>query len=541
MNIIKGNIVDVVSREIFEGEIHFTDKIEKIIKKPVDEKQYILPGFVNSHVHIESSMLSPSAFSNEAVKHGTVAVVSDPHEIANVLGVPGIDFMIEDANKSCIKIFFGAPSCVPATSFESNGKTINSKEVSNLLQREDIYYLSEMMNFPGVIYDDAEVHNKLNFAKQYKKPIDGHAPGITGNNLKKYIQAGITTDHECSTIEEALEKISLGMKIQIREGSAAKNFESLFPIINTHPDFVMLCTDDSHPNDLLNGHINILLQRAWNYGLDYFNSLRSATFIPIEHYHLPVGYLQLGQPADFILCNDKFSNGISSVFVNGVDKITGSKVSLNSNILNHFSVKPIGVNDISFPSPASLVNVIRIQDGELITFREKMKFSDVFTTDLTLKKGFNKIVVINRYSENSKPVVGVIKDFHLTSGAIAGTIAHDSHNLIAVGKDDENIVTAMNLIAEYKGGISACNINIHRKLILPLEIAGLMSSKNAEWISKKYNELNNFAKGVLGTNLNAPFMTMSFLSLLVIPELKLGDKGLFDIRSLEFVNLFEND
>jgi len=540
MNIIKGNIVDVVSREIFKGEIHFTDKIEKIIRKEVDEEEYILPGFVNSHVHIESSMLSPSAFSNEAVKHGTIAVVSDPHEIANVLGVEGIDFMIEDAKNACIKIFFGAPSCVPATSFEGNGKTINSNEVSQLLQRNDIYYLSEMMNYPGVIFDDAEVHAKLHFAKKYNKPIDGHAPGITGNDLKKYVQAGISTDHECSTLEEALEKISYEMKIQIREGSAAKNFESLYPLINSHPDFVMLCTDDTHPNDLLNGHINILLQRAWNYDLDYFNSLRSATLIPIEHYHLPVGYLQEKQPADFIICKDKFANGISSVYINGVDKIFSYSVTLNTKLLNHFSVKPIGVNDISFPSPASFVNVIRIKDGELITFREKMKFTDVFNTNLTLKKGFDKIVVINRYSENSKPFVGVVKDFNLTSGAIAGTIAHDSHNLIAVGKDDENIVTAMNLISEYKGGISACNVHIHRKLILPLEIAGLMSSKNAEWISKKYNELNNFAKGVLGTNLHAPFMTMSFLSLLVIPELKLGDKGLFDIRSLSFVDLFEN-
>lgn len=540
MNIIRGNIVDVVAREIFEGEIHFTDKIEKIIRKPVKEKQYILPGFVNAHVHIESSMLSPSAFSNEAIKHGTVAIVSDPHEIANVLGVPGIDYMIKNAESACIKIFFGVPSCVPATSFEGNGKTINSEEVSQLLKRDDIYYLSEMMNYPGVIFDDSEVHAKLNFAKQNNKPIDGHAPGVTGKDLKKYVQSGISTDHECSTIEEALEKISCGMKIQIREGSAAKNFEALYPLINSHPDFVMLCTDDSHPNDLLNGHINILLQRAWNYDLDYFNALRSATVVPIEHYHLPVGYLQVGQPSDFITCEDKFANSISSVYINGVDKRATLSVSKKVTPLNYFSVKFLGVNDISFPAPGSFVNVIRIKDGELITFREKMKFSDVFNSNMTLKKGFNKMVVINRYSENSKPVVGIIKDFHLTSGAIAGTIAHDSHNLIAVGKDDENIVTAMNLIVEYKGGISACNVNIHRKLILPLEIAGLMSSKNAEWISKKYNELNTFSKDVLGTNLHSPFMTMSFLSLLVIPELKLGDKGLFDIRTLEFVNLFEN-
>ena len=542
MTIIKGNIVDIVNKEIFKGEIHFTEKIEKIIRKEVEDEQYILPGFVNSHMHIESSMLSPFEFAKEAVKHGTIAIVTDPHEIANVCGVKGINYMIENARFAPIKIFFGAPSCVPATKYETSGNILNAKIIDELLQRKEIYFLSEMMDFPGVINDDFDVHEKLRYAKKYNKPVDGHAPGISGQDLKKYVESGISTDHECFTIAEAENKLALGMKVQIREGSAAKNFEQLFPIIDSHPDSVMICTDDSHPDDLIKGHINLIAQRAWQKGLNYFNVLCSVTINPIQHYHLPVGFLQVGQPADFIVTSDKYASEIYSTFVHGEDKKADTIIqSPPVNILNNFNADPISLFDITIKENGPFVNVICIDDGELITSHKKYSYSTVFDSEGNIKSPFNKIVVLNRYSKKAKPVCGIVENFNLKIGALASSIAHDSHNIICIGCNDENIVDAINTLIKNKGGITAVHLEENISHSLPLEIAGLMTSKNAAWVAEKYNVLNNFAKTNLGTTLYAPFMTMSFLSLLVIPELKIGDKGLFDIRIPGFVNLFTNE
>lgn len=542
MNIIKGNIVDVVSREIFKGEILFSDKIEKITRKDVSEEQYILPGFVNSHMHIESSMLSPVEFAKQAVKHGTVAIVTDPHEIANVCGVEGINYMIKDAKNAAVKIFFGAPSCVPATTFETSGNVLDSKIIDGLLQKKEIYFLSEMMDFPGVVNDNTEVHEKLRLAKKYGKPVDGHAPGINGSDLKKYIRSGISTDHECFTIREAENKLALGMKIQIREGSAAKNFEQLFPLIDSHPESVMICTDDSHPDDLIHGHINLITQRAWNKGLDYFNVLRCATINPVLHYSLPVGYLQTGQYADFIVASDKFGNNISSVFINGTDNLNDIENVISTRFaLNNFNACPVSINDLSCKNSGSFINIISIQDGELITKREKHPVEKVFSTEKKIKLPFNKIVVLNRYEKHAKPVIGAVENFNINNGAIASSIAHDSHNIICIGANDKSIADAINLLIKQKGGIVALDSERKISHFLPLEIGGLMTSKNAEWVAKKYQVINDFAKKELGTTLYAPFMTMSFLSLLVIPELKIGDKGLFDIRVPGFVNLFENE
>ena len=541
MKIVKGNIVDVKARKIFKGEVYFSDKIEKIVEKEVNENQYILPGLINSHMHIESSMLSPVEFSKIAVKHGTVAIVTDPHEIANVCGVEGIDYMIENAKKALLKIFFGAPSCVPATKFETSGNRLDSKIIDELLQRKDIHFLSEMMDFLGVLNDDEDVVNKIRAAKKYNKPIDGHAPGLSGKDLFKYVTAGIGTDHECFTIEEAENKLSLGMKIQIREGSAAKNFEALYPIIDKYPDSVMICTDDSHPDDLLRGHINLIAQRAWKKELDYFNVLGSVSINPIDHYNLPVGYLQPGQPADFVIASDKYYNGISSVFINGNDQFSCTFFEEpNSYALNNFSVDRLSLSDLTLIQKGDFVNVISIQDGELVTTRKQYRYQEVFDKEGKIREPFNKILVLNRYVEKAKPVLGIVENFNLKKGALASSIAHDSHNIISIGADDESMVAAINILIEHKGGIVTAHVASKATNILPLEIGGLMTSKNVSWVAEKYKELNQIATSELGTTLYAPFMTMSFLSLLVIPELKISDQGLFDIRIPGFVSLFEN-
>jgi len=537
MNKISGNIVDVVNKTIYKGEIYFTDKIKKIIKTENVDEQFILPGLVNSHVHIESSMLSPFEFSKQVVKHGTVAIVTDPHEITNVLGVSGINYMLKNSKNAPLKIFYGAPSCVPATTYESSGAELNSKQIDTLFKNNKVHFLSEMMNFPGVIFDDIEVHDKLKIAKKYNKPIDGHAPGLTGKNLEKYINSGITTDHECFTLSEALGKIKLGMKVQIRDGSAAKNFEALYSLIDSYPDMIMLCTDDSHPDDLIKGHINLIIKKAFKKKLNYFNIVRSCTYNPINHYNLPVGLIQKNDFADFVVCNNQYYNKIISVFINGNNILKNNYKVMKLNSPNNFKASTIKSEDIKINKNGNFCNVISVIDGELITRKERIKNENVFNIN-ELKKGYNKIVVLNRYKKNIKPIIGIIKNFNIKKGAIASTIAHDSHNIICVGKDDSEIVKAINMLIDSKGGISAsCKKN---SIILPLEIGGIMTNKSAKVVANKYKQISNFAINKLGCTLKSPFMTMSFMALLVIPELKIGDKGLFDIRTLEFVNLFEN-
>lgn len=538
MNKISGNIVDVVNKSIYKGEIYFTDKIEKIIKTENVVQQFILPGLVNSHVHIESSMLSPMEFAKQVVKHGTVAVITDPHEITNVLGINGINYMLKNAKNAPIKIYFGAPSCVPATTFESSGAVLNSEQIEELFKNKKVHFLSEMMNFPGVIFDDIEVHKKLKIAQKYNKPIDGHAPGLTGLELEKYINSGVTTDHECFTLNEALDKIKLGMKIQIREGSAAKNFEALHSLIDSNPNMVMLCTDDSHPDDLIKGHINLIIKKAFDKKLNYFNILRSCTINPIKHYNIPVGILQVNDKADFVICNDKYYNKINSVFINGIDVLKNTYEQIDKNSPNNFKADFININDIKIIINGNFCNVISVKDGELITKKEKIKSEQIFKKNNELINGFNKIVVLNRYKKNIKPIVGIIKNFNIKQGAIASTIAHDSHNIIAIGKSEEDIANAINLLVKSKGGISACYEKTNK--LLSLEIGGIMTNKSAIEVAKKYKSISDFAINKLGCTLKAPFMTMSFMALLVIPELKIGDKGLFDIRTLKFVNLFEN-
>lgn len=536
MNVIKGNIVDVINKRIFKGEIHFTKIIEKVIEKYVEEEIYILPGLVNSHVHIESSMLSPVAFSKYPIRHGTVAVIADPHEIANVSGEKGLNYMIENSKKTLLKIFFGVPSCVPATNFETSGAIIDSNVVERLLSSDNFTMLSEMMNFPGVVNDDKEVWAKINAAKKFNKPIDGHAPNLTGNNLKKYIiDAGISTDHEASNLNEALEKISYGMKIQIREGSAAKNFDALKSLIDTHPNDIMFCTDDSHPNDLLKGDINEIVKRAWGLNYDYFDVLRAATLNPIKHYKINVGLLQKGDPADFIVSDSKYLKNIFKVYINGKDALNYNFNDYDLPIsINQWNPRTLTKEDLRINNDIKTFNVIGCIDGQLYTEHLKYEYEDIFDHSGKLRRGFDKIVVINRY-QKSKPAVGIIKNVNLVDGAFGESIAHDSHNIIICGHNDDDILEVFKKINDSKGGIAA---SLYGNVIsLSLPIAGLMTNEDALFVATKFNQLQSYVVEMLGSTLKAPLMTLSFMSLLVIPELKIGDKGYFNINKFEFVQL----
>ncbi len=537
--ILRGNIVDVVGRKVFRGEmVVIGGRILSVA--PVDRcpDVYILPGLVDAHVHIESSMLIPQQFARVAVKHGTVATVSDPHEIANVLGVEGVNFMIEDAKKVSFKFYFGVPSCVPATGFESSGFVLGSKTVEELLSRDDMLYLSEMMNFPGVVYNDPEVMKKLEAAARYAKPVDGHAPGLTGEDLVKYANAGITTDHESTNEAEAIEKIKLGIKLQIREGSAAKNFDQLIPVIKSFPGDVMLCTDDCHPDDLMEKHVLHLIKRGLQKEYNFFDLLRAATFNPTTHYKLNVGMLQPGDPADLFIVDNLHDLTVLSTYIQGELVYRKNEFLINPkpvDVINNFNCKTIKINDIALKSTESKAKVILAFDGDLYTGIEhiepKTKNGFILSDP---ERDILKIVVLNRYRAE-KPVVGLIKNFGLKKGAIAGSIAHDSHNIIAVGVSDEDLVGAINEIIRLKGGIAArCD---EKLFSLALSVAGLMSDEIAEIVAAKYKEINQKPKE-WGSKLHAPFMTLSFMALLVIPELKIGDRGLFDGKEFKLTSLF---
>lgn len=543
--ILHGNIVDLFTRNIYKGKVVIRDGVISEIVECADAPDcYILPGLIDSHVHIESSMLTPSRFAELAVSRGTIGVVTDPHEIANVAGERGVEFMIEDGSKVPLKFFFGAPSCVPATSFETSGAILDSEAVTRLLSRKDIWFLSEMMNFPGVVYDDAEVHSKLNASKRLKKPIDGHAPGLTGESLKKYVSSGITTDHECASYEEALEKLSLGMKIQIREGSAARNFSSLFPLFEKHADKIMLCTDDSHPDELIrNGHIDKLIRLGLEKGIDFFDLVRSATVVPAEHYHLPVGLLRVGDFADLIVVDNLSDFNVQETYIDGKLVFSHSNgIAFNLpeiNPVNVFNCSVISANDIKvyMPKDARQMRVVEVLDGELLTNEFKWNLSlnpgEEVVSDLSVD--ILKLVVINRYQPQN-PAIGFVKNLGLKQGALGSTVAHDSHNIVVAGVDDESILRVVNVLIDNKGGIAACD-GFHTE-ILPLPVGGLMSMERGEVVAKKYEMLDQLAHN-LGSKLGAPFMTLSFLSLLVIPSLKLGDKGLFDVNKFDFISLFE--
>ena len=538
---LSGQIVDVVAGKIFPGKVEIADgKITSITQCEVIESQFILPGLIDAHVHIESSMLVPAEFARLAVVHGTTATVSDPHEIANVLGLEGVDFMINNGKLSPFKFHFGAPSCVPATGFESSGAVINATQIDQLLKRDDIFYLSEMMNFPGVIYGDDEVHQKLDFAKKYNKPVDGHAPGLNTANIKKYAAAGITTDHECTNIAEAIEKINSGMHILIREGSAARNFDALVQLLATHPEKVMFCSDDKHPDDLVAGHINLLVKRAIKAGFEPMDVLRACTLNPVKHYKLPCGLLQTGDPADIVLVDNLRAFTIQQTYINGVLVASGGKSLLPSfkyDSPNRFFARKFNAFDLKVTAGKGKLKVIQAFDGDLVT--EKI-LVDPFVLEgnvvSNIKNDILKITVINRY-EPSEPAIAFIRGFGLQRGAMASTVAHDSHNIICIGTNDTDMITVINSLVENKGGIAVTDGQ--HLAMLPLPVAGLMADINGYEAADKYEQINEKAIE-LGGPLKAPFMTLSFMALLVIPELKLSDKGLFDGKKFSFTELFED-
>jgi adenine deaminase len=530
---ITGNIVDIPSKNIFPAEVIVENgKIKAInhIEKPFDKADnFILPGFIDSHVHIESSMLVPSEFAKLAVAHGTVATVSDPHEIANVCGMKGVEFMIENGKQVPFKFYFGAPSCVPATDFETAGASLNAVDVDALLAKDEINYLSEMMNFPGVLHHDEEVEAKIMSAKNYNKPIDGHAPGLRGQDAKKYIETGISTDHECFTKEEALDKLQYGMKIIIREGSAAKNFEALIDLLHDYEDVMMFCSDDKHPDSLVSGHINELCKRAVAKNIDVFKVLKAACINPVRHYKMNVGLLDPGDAADFVIVKNLNDFEVIKTFINGTLVAENGVSKINAptaNVINNFNCNKKVVSDFRYKKKdVENITVIEALDGQLITnkiFIDPKIENEFYVSDV--ENDILKIAVVNRYKD-APVAIGFIKNFGLKKGAIGSSVAHDSHNIIAVGADDESICRAVNLIIENKGGISCVDDN--NEVILSLPVAGLMSNEDGYSVAEKYTSIDQAAKD-LGSKLSAPFMTLSFMALLVIPHVKLSDLGLFD-------------
>jgi adenine deaminase len=539
--IITGNLVNVWRKEISKAAIEVVDGKIMVIRKIENGAEapgyYILPGFIDSHVHIESSMVIPSEFARLAVVHGTIATVSDPHEIANVCGMTGVEFMIENGKKVPFKFNFGAPSCVPATVFETAGATLDSDDVKKLLQKNEIKYLSEVMNFPGVLSQENEVMKKIAAAHLLNKPVDGHAPGLRGDQAKKYIDVGISTDHECFTKEEALEKLHYGMKIIIREGSAAKNFEALFDLINDHYNNIMFCSDDKHPDSLVAGHINQLCARAVAKGIDVFKILQAACVNPVQHYNLDVGLLREGDAADFILVEDLEHFKAMQTYIDGKLVAENGNTLINSvdtNPINQFECHEISVDALTIPyTEKKSLQVIEALDGQLITnkfeWESKVENGNIVSDTVN---DILKIVVVNRY-KTASVAKAFVKNFGLKKGAIASSVAHDSHNIIAVGVQDASLVKAINLIIREKGGVSCVN-NTEEK-VLPLPVAGLMSIDDGYKVAEAYTAIDKMAKA-LGSSLSAPFMTLSFMALLVIPHLKLSDLGLFDGDAFKFIN-----
>jgi adenine deaminase len=541
---IQANVVNILARTICPATLHVAAGRVAAIEPhagasgPDAALPYALPGFIDAHVHVESSLLVPSEFARLALPHGTVATVSDPHEIGNVLGVAGVQYMLDNAAAVPFKFCFGAPSCVPATPFETAGAEITAADIEVLFQNPKIGYLAEMMNWPGVLHRDPGVVEKIELALRAGRPVDGHAPGLRGSDAERYASAGISTDHECFTATEARDKLAAGMKILIREGSAARNFDALIELLPQHYANLMFCSDDKHPDTLLLGHINQLVQRAGALGYNVFDVLQVACLNPIEHYRLPVGQLRVGDPADFILVDNLTDFGVQQTYLDGVLVAEQGRCLLPAApiaISNNFHAQPLQASALATSTSSLLVPVIECFDGQLITARRNLSLPLANgCSQPDLAQDVLKLVVLNRYTPGAAPAVAFIKGFGLTQGALASSVGHDSHNITAVGCDDESLARAINLVVAAQGGLAAVSAN-GAEQALALPVAGLMSDRPGPEVAATYSALDEFAKAQLGSGLQAPFMTLSFMALLVIPSLKLSDKGLFDGDKFEFV------
>lgn len=536
---LDGQLVNIKLRKISPVRLHLSNgKITGIEQLDSAPDRYFLPPFVDAHVHIESSMLTPAEFARMAVVHGTGATVSDPHEIGNVLGAEGVRYMVQNGSQVPFYFCFGAPSCVPATPFETAGASISTQDAEDLLKEEHIGYLAEMMNWPGVLHKDKEVLDKIAIAHKLGKPVDGHAPGLRGAEALQYAAAGISTDHECFTAEEALDKLACGMKILIREGSAARNFDALAPLLHLHAKQMMFCSDDKHPDSLAEGHIDVLVRRAVALGIDVFKVLEAACLNPVEHYKIPMGQLGEGDSADFIIVNNLEDFRVAETWLKGERIAAEGKTLLArypSETPNSFAASPINPEALKLKAESNTITVIRALDGQLITesFTHAARIVDGYA-EADPAPDILKLVVLNRYAD-APPAIAFIQGFGLKAGALASSVAHDSHNLIAVGTDDASLARAINLLIEHKGGIAA--VEPKQESVLPLPIAGLMSAEDGYTIARRYSELDLQAKQ-MGSQLGSPFMTLSFMALLVIPSLKLSDQGLFDGEHFRFISLF---
>jgi len=539
MHTIQGTIVDVLNRRTFRGSIEVENgHIVSILEDDsIASEHYLMPGFVDAHIHIESSMLVPTAFARLAVRHGTVATVSDPHEIANVCGKAGVDFMIENGKRVPLKFYFGAPSCVPATPFETAGAELDVEAVNELLDREEINHLAEMMNWPGVLNGDKAVRAKIKAALDRGKPVDGHAPGLKGEDAATYAGAGISTDHECYTEEEAIDKLKHGMKIVIREGSAAKNYDALVPLLDDYAGDIMFCSDDKHPDDLVEGHINELAARTLELGYDLFDTLEACSVTPVKHYGLDVGLLREGDPADFVVVDDLQAMNVTQTWIDGqcvFDNGTVYIPDMDVEPINRFVSYRCEPDDFVVEgTQEERYPVIVAHDGQLITGKSHERLPERNgRLQPDLSRDILKVAVINRYKK-SPPAIAFIKNFGIREGAIASSVAHDSHNVIAVGSSDAYLSRAVNLVMEQKGGLSA--VSADSEEVLPLPVAGLMSDRPGEEVAAHYEKLSHMARE-MGSELASPFMLISFMALLVIPSLKISDKGLFDAENFTFVD-----
>lgn len=524
---LRGQVVDVVARRVFPGEIDIQDgRIAAVREVPEAPGRYLMPGFVDAHVHIESSLLPPSEFARLAVVHGTVATVSDPHEIANVLGLDGVRYMLDDAASVPLKISFGAPSCVPASALETTGGRLGPQEVEALLADPRISHLGEVMDFPAVLAQDPAVHAKIAAARRLAKPVDGHAPGLVGGALASYVAAGIGTDHESTTLREAQAKVKAGLKVMLREGSAARAFDALAPMLEAYPDQVMFCCDDLHPNDLMEGHIDAIVRRAVKDGYDLFAVLRAATLNPVRHYGLPVGLLQPGDPADVLEVDDLEAFSIRRVFIDGLLAYDHGRVTfprVHQRPINKFVGGPRSRTDFIISAESPEVRVIQVHDGELVTHEVKRKVHpQAGEVRADPVRDILKLVVVPRYHDGPA-AVALVEGFGLRRGALASSVAHDAHNVVAVGADEEALQAAVNAVIEARGGLAVSADGITD--LLPLPVAGLMSDLEGAECALRYASLEARAR-ILGARLRAPLMALSFLALPVIPHLKLSDQGL---------------